>query len=235
MGDDKDPIEDARALVEEMFPRAHWALVTGSVVGARRTPGSDLDIVVLLPDGDPEAPHRNSLRYRGWPVELFVHDEESLAYYLGKDLPARRPTLHRMVAVGVPVKGKPEQWQARCAQRLAEGPEPLTPTERDQVRYMLTDLLDDYLHATGEERPVVAAGLWLESGSAALNLADHWVGTGKWRLRELRDLDDRLADRWLAARENPADFAREVLERAGGPLFEGHKLAGERPTGVPRA
>jgi|RhiMetdeSRZDD1v2_1073273.scaffolds.fasta_scaffold02119_22 hypothetical protein len=231
----RDPVPDAADLVEQMFPQACWALVTGSVVGARRTPGSDLDIVVLLPDGDPQAPHRNSLRFRGWPVELFVHDSVSLAYYLAKDVSQRRPSLHRMVALGVPVKGEPGARQAACARVLEAGPQPLTPTDRDHVRYMLTDLLDDYLHASAEERPVVAATLWLDAASAALNLADHWVGTGKWRLRELRDLDEALAQRWLAARDDPADFAREVLDQAGGPLFEGHRVAGERPTGAPHA
>jgi hypothetical protein len=231
----RDPVVDAAALVDEVFPQARWALVTGSVVGARRTPGSDLDIVVLLPDGDPAAPHRDSLRFRGWPVEMFVHDEASLAYYLAKDLPERRPSLHRMVALGVPVKGNPQEHQAACAQVLAAGPEPLPPAERDHVRYMLTDLLDDFMHATEAERPVLAATLWLQAGTAALSLADHWVGAGKWLLRELADLDEELARRWLAAREDPADFARGVLERAGGPLFEGYRVAGERPTGVARA
>jgi hypothetical protein len=229
---DRDPVADAADLVAEMFPQARWALVTGSVVGARRTPGSDLDIVVLLPDGDPQAPHRDSLRFRGWPVELFVHDEVSLAHYLAKDLSARRPTLHRMVALGVPVKGEPQDHQAASARVLADGPAPLEPAERDHVRYMLTDLLDDYLYTTADEKPVLAATLWLDAGSAALSLADHWVGTGKWRLRELRDLDDVLAEQWLDARDDPADFARMVLDQAGGPLFEGYKIPGERPTGV---
>jgi hypothetical protein len=229
---DRDPVADAADLVAEMFPQARWALVTGSVVSARRTPGSDLDIVVLLPDGDPQAPHRDSLRYRGWPVEMFVHDEASLALYLAKDLPMRRPTLHRMVALGVPAKGEPQEHQAACARVLADGPAPLEPAKRDHVRYMLTDLLDDYRHATGGEKAALAATLWLEAATAALDLADHWVGTGKWRLRELRDLDEALAERWLAARDDPADFARAVLDQAGGPLFEGYKIGGERPNGV---
>lgn len=232
---ERDPVADAADLVEQLFPQARWALVTGSVVGARRTPGSDLDIVVVLPDGDPQAPHRDALRFRDWPVEMFVHDDASLDHYLAKDLPSRRPSLHRMVAMGVPVKGKPQERQAACARVLAAGPDPLPPAERDHVRYAVTDLLDDYVHATGRERPVLAATLWLQAGTAALSLGDHWVGTGKWLLRELEDLDPQLADRWLAARDDPGDFAREVLERAGGPLFEGYKLAGERPPGVARS
>jgi hypothetical protein len=132
-----------------------------------------------------------------------------------------------MVAVGVPVKGSPGQWQAECARVLAAGPSPLSPTQRDGVRYGLTDILDDYHYAVAEERPVVAAALWLQAGRAALSLADHWDGGGKWLLRELLDLDAALARRWLAARDDPAEFAREVLASAGGPLFEGYRVAGE--------
>jgi hypothetical protein len=223
----EDPIADGKAFVEEFFPQARWALVTGSVVGARRTPGSDLDMVIVLPEGDPQAPHRNSLRFRDWPVETFVHDEESLEFYLTKELAERKPSLFRMVALGVPVKGEPQERQAECARVLAEGPKPLTPAERDNVRYGLTDLLDDYVHATPDEMHVLKAVLWLQAGDAALSLADHWTGKGKWCLRELLDLDENLAQRWLAARHDPSGFAREVLAGAGGPLFEGYRVAGE--------
>ncbi|WP_170323942.1 hypothetical protein [Cryptosporangium phraense] len=44
-------------------------------------------------------------------------------------------------------------------------------------------------------------------------------------LRELRALDPDLAERWLAAREEPAAFAEDVLARAGGPLFDGYRAS----------
>jgi hypothetical protein len=82
-----DPLAEARELVAQLFPHARWAVLTGSVLTAHRTPGSDLDLVVVLPDDDPAAPHRDSRYWRGWPVELFVHDAATLAHYLGNDLP----------------------------------------------------------------------------------------------------------------------------------------------------
>ena len=57
----------------------------------------------------------------------------------------------------------------------------------------------------------------------ALAFAGRWLSTGKWLLRELRALDPELATRWLAARDEPAAFAAEVLAEAGGPLFEGYR------------
>lgn len=102
-----DPIEDARALVAERFPAARAAFLGGGILSARRTATSDLDIVVVLP-GHP-APYRESLRWRGWPVETFVHDTESLEYFFAKDTARRRPTLARMCTDGVVLAGGQEE------------------------------------------------------------------------------------------------------------------------------
>src|SRR4051794_32236446 len=118
---DRDPVADARDLVHERFPTARWAVVTGSVVTARRTAGSDLDVVVMMPDGDERVPFRQSLFWRGWPVELFVHDEASLEAYLAKSIAGRKPILQRMIAEGFPVTGDGPDLDAlrvRCRQVL---------------------------------------------------------------------------------------------------------------------
>jgi hypothetical protein len=231
-----DPVADARALIAEHFPRARWAVLTGSVITAARTAGSDLDIVVLLRDEDSRAPYRESRYFRGWPVELFVHDEQTLAHYAAKELALRKPHLHRMLAQGVGLAGDPAPWQARCGEVLSRGPAPLTAAEREYARYSLTDLVDDLVHAHDPgERTVIAATLWVSVAREALGFADHWSGHGKWLLRELRALDHRLADRWLEAHGDPAAIvalALEVLDtRMGGPLFDGFHAAGERPPG----
>lgn len=225
----EDPRADARDAVAEYYPRARWALLTGSVTTDARTPGSDLDIVVRLPDGDPAA-GRSSVLWRGWPVEFFANDEQGHRYYLAKEVPARRPTLHRMIARGVPVLGEDDPelavWQKKCAHVVAAGPGAPDPDVLERERYMLTDALDDLGYARDEgEREAIAARLWLASAELALLAAGHWTGNGKWLLRELRDLDPALAARWVEARRSPGPFAAEVLERAGGPLFEGYAVS----------
>src|ERR1035441_173678 len=62
--------------VRERFPMALAAFLGGGVLSRQRTVASDLGVVVLI-DGA-GAPCRESLRWRGWPVELGVHDENSL-------------------------------------------------------------------------------------------------------------------------------------------------------------
>jgi hypothetical protein len=237
---DRDPLDDARALVRERYPQAVWAVLAGSVLTAHRTAGSDLDIVVVLPLGDPLAPCRESLVFRGWPVEVFVHDDETLDWWLGKERPQRKPTLHRMVC-GTPVVGDPADRRVACRAILDAGPEPMAPAQLEAARYGLTDLLDDLEHATDPgERHVIAATLWTNAAHGALVAANRWDGTGKWLLRELRSLDESLdavfeadlADRWLAAQHDTVAieaFAREVLDRLGGPLFDGYLAVAPRP------
>ncbi|TWD81094.1 hypothetical protein FB561_2198 [Kribbella amoyensis] len=227
-----DPREAARALAAEVFPTAHWVVLGGSVLTNARTAGSDLDVVVLLPDGSDGVPRRESRRFAGWAVELFVHDAASLDHYLGKDLPGRRPALHRMVGLGESVAGDATAYQARCREVLAAGPDPLTTDELDTLRYGLTDLLDDLDHAPDDERSVIGALLWLRVAEATLLIRRHWVGSGKWLLRELDDCDPAFAKDWLGRQGDMtavAELARRVLASTGGPLFAGYQLAGERP------
>jgi hypothetical protein len=232
---DQDPVVDAQALVGELFPHARWAVLTGSVITADRTAGSDLDIVVMLPPDDPQAPHRDSRYFRGWPVEVFVHDERTLPHYLAKELAMRKPHLHRMLARSITLIGDPAPWQTGCDDVLVNGPAPLSTQERDRARYGLTDLIDDLVHAADPgEQTVIAATTWTVAAQQALAFAGHWAGNGKWLLRELRQLDRGMADRWLAAHGDAqaiATFAREVLNQVGGPLFDGFREAGERPPG----
>lgn len=217
-----------------LFPEAVWALLSGSVLTRHRTSGSDLDIVVVVPDDDPRVPCRDSRQAHGWPVEIFLHDKHTLAEHIARARPRRQPDLVRMIATGVFIAGGDDealQVKADCAAILAAGPAPLTDTERQRLRYRLTDLLDDLRHVTDDgERTVIAATAWITIADKALMLGSRWPGDGKWLLRELRDYDSDLAGRWLAAHGDSTailGLLQEILDHAGGPLFAGHRASGD--------
>src|SRR5579863_321771 len=133
-----DPVADARALVAERFPAARAAFLGGGVLSARRTATSDLDIVVVI-DGPP-APFRESLRWRGWPVELFVHRLGTTGAWFAKDVARRRPTLPRMCAGGavlVDVYGPGAKIRAQAQGVLAAGRVPVAQAELDALRFGL--------------------------------------------------------------------------------------------------
>lgn len=226
-----DPVADARALVRERFPGALAAFLGGGVLSDRRTATSDLDIVVLL--GGPPAPYRESLRWRGWPAELFVHDQASIERYFSLDATRRKPNLARMVAGGATLIDR-DATASRISERaqsvLAAGPPPLTTGELELRRYGLTDLLDDLAGSTDAgETTVICWHVALQSAELALLLAGSWLGGGKWLLRELRATDQALAAGLLAAIGDPAELtarADEVLARTGGRLWEGYRASG---------
>jgi hypothetical protein len=83
-------------LFRTRFSDARALFCAGSVVRGEGTAHSDLDIVVVY-DRVPNA-WRESLVWEGWPVELFVHDPETLAYYVAEDVAGGRPCLAQMLA-----------------------------------------------------------------------------------------------------------------------------------------
>jgi hypothetical protein len=226
-----DPQADARALVAERFANARAAFLGPGVLSAYRTSTSDLDIVVVL-DGPP-APFRESLRWRDWPVELFVHDPASVEEFLARDIARRKPNLARMVADGVTLAdghGIAADLRKRARQVLDAGPPPLSPAELRLRRYGLSDLLDDLAGSTDAgETAVISWHVLVQAAELALLQDGRWLGGGKWLLRELRAAEPDLAQALLAGLGSPAQLtaaAGEVLARSGGRLWEGFRQPG---------
>ncbi|WP_309650550.1 nucleotidyltransferase domain-containing protein [Nocardioides sp.] len=231
-----DPFVTARAVVAMHVPGARQAWLAGSVVDDRATSTSDLDVTVLLDDGQP---HRTSLTHEGWPVELFVHTEASIRWFVAKDLARRRPTMARLVASGVPLLDGDAGAALRdeCAAVVSAGPPALTGDALALARYALTDLLDD-LAGGGQpfEVSAVAAEAWRSTAELLLASQGRWGGTGTWLAREVSSYDEscgtsfgpRLHDSLGAALAgDPAPLvsvADDVLALVGGRLWSGFRL-----------
>jgi len=231
-----DPIEAARAVVDEHHPEARAAFLGGSVVTGRRTATSDLDVVVLL-HGAP-APYRASLRYSDWPVEMFVHTEGTWHAYAERELRRRRSPLLWMCAHGVllfDTDGLGARIAAQARKLTAAGPPAAPAEEIDDRRYALTDLLDDLAGSNDpSERLFIATELVRRTGELALALAGSWNGTGKWLARCLEKAAPGLSTRLrngvnevLAGRVEPLTaVVEEVLGQAGGRLWVGYHRPG---------
>ncbi|WP_275466575.1 nucleotidyltransferase domain-containing protein [Streptomyces noursei] len=229
-----DPVITARELVQDRFPTARAAFLAGSVLTDRRTPTSDLDIVVLL-DGPP-APSRESLVYRGWPVELFVQTETVWHNYADQETAKRSSPLLSMCADGrllVDADGLGASLQDEARKRLAAGPPPLSDSEREYQRFFLTDLLDDLRGCTDPaERVYLVSHMLQRASEFVLLVGGHWLGGGKWLSRRLAAADPgvhrALSEAAMQAIAGDAEvFAAvvtEVLDLAGGPLWDGYAV-----------
>lgn len=235
-----DGFDIARSLVCERFPGARAAWLGGSTVLGMATPTSDLDISVLL-DGPP-APYRESLRYQGWPVELFVHTDEAMQHFLAKDRKARRPATLRLIGRSLVLldnDGSGESLREKCATQLAAGPDPLTAEELQSARYGITDRLDDLVGcADDDERLLIATDLWRATADLLLTGHGHWTGTGKWLHRELAAFDHDAGTEYAkalahgvrsAARGNTEPIIETVTQALtifGGRFFDGFTAQG---------
>lgn len=228
-----EPIDAAKYVIEEHFPQCLVAFLANGVLSGRRTPTSDLDIVVVL--DDLPAPYRRTIIAYGWVVEFFVHTRESLHQFFELDAKDQRCTLAKM-CTGYVIRdsaGLAESVQAEAQGVIDAGPRRLSREQLDERRYHLTDLLDDLEGATDPEEIIFIAGQLIhQAGSLVLASQRHWRGTGKWMVRQLNeagtDFAERLSDsfRALIVTNSKVDLHQAVLDAlsvAGGPLTDGYE------------
>lgn len=227
------PRETATKLWHERFSDALALFCAGSVIRGDGTAHSDLDIVVLF-EHVPQA-HRESLIVDGWPVELFVHDYQTLAYFVDSDCKGHRPSLATMlvealvIPEGTPVSLRVQQW----AREILDNPYPLAGENKDDARYFITDLLDDLRDGRPRaELVAIASKLYGLLGAFILTTNDRWAASGKHLPRALKKFDPLVADSFNAAFEAVFQysdvkpliaFTESMLRPAGGPLFDGYR------------
>ncbi|WP_369183363.1 nucleotidyltransferase domain-containing protein [Streptomyces sp. Y1] len=227
-------IAQAGRVAAERFPDALAVLLAGSAAAGRATATSDLDLAVLVPDGG--ATYRETVRYEGRLVELFVHTGAGLAELRAADATSRRAVIQSMYATGL-LLSDPHGHGARAREQaladLRQGPPALAADTVETMRYGLTDLLDDLADARDPYERLAVAGHVLTA--AADLLCDHrraWLGGGKWLPRRLREADGELGPELLAGHRLLCETgaagplsaaARRVLDLTGGPLAEGYR------------
>lgn len=218
----------------DRFPDALAVVLAGSTAAGRATVSSDLDVAVLIGDGGETG--RETIRFEGRVVELFIHTRAGLVDLFAADTAARRAVLQSMYATGlvlVDTDGEAGRARALAEADLRAGPPPLGPETVETKRYALTDALDDLADAGDPVECLAVAGFVLNA--AADLLCDHqraWIGGGKWLPRRLLEADAERGSALLEAHLHLCrsgepgpmiDAVSEVLDLVGGPLREGYR------------
>ncbi|MEF2072327.1 nucleotidyltransferase domain-containing protein [Consotaella aegiceratis] len=231
---EKRALEAATVILLSRFPEARCGFAAGSIMRGEGTATSDIDLVVVFERLD--AAWRESFYAEGFPVEAFVHDDETLAWFMAEDAQRGVPSIVAMVAEGRPVGPDAAlacALQTEAADMLAQGPPPLTSTQLDELRYRITDLLEDIgAGRSAAELRAIAASLHKPLADLILLGRRRWSGQGKWIPRLLADLDPALAGEFDDAMyrlcegdgEPIASLAKRELARHGGALWVGYRL-----------
>lgn len=223
-------------LHQEKYPEADVIFLAGSVVRGEGSITSDLDIVVAynhLPNA-----YRDSYYFGGWPVEAFVHDPQTLKYFIENvDAPGGVPSLASMVSEGIelPARSLLSQRLKKMADAsLQAGPPVWSSREIDSSRYFISDLIEDLKEPRNPgEAHAIASQLYNAISNHYFRSQRMWSANGKTIPRRLRKIDAGFAEKFEAAfnavftHGRTADvmaLASEVLSRHGGFLFDGHRL-----------
>lgn len=230
------PEECALAIWKEKYPDSAGVLLAGSVLRGEGTASSDLDLVVVCKSL--EHAWRDSFFFQGWPVEVFVHDLETLNYFFEKmERPSGVPSLPKMVSEGKEIPGpNPILDEAKDLARkvLIAGPTKWTEKERIRSRYAITDLCDD-MKSPRSTAELLASGarLYEVLTEFYFRSKDRWSAKGKSIPRRWKEDSPELGERFLQAFEKlfqqadpraVLEVSEEILKPYGGWLFEGSKL-----------
>jgi hypothetical protein len=230
------PTQVTREIFDSRYPDASVIFLAGSIIRGEGTPFSDLDLVVIF-DKLPAA-YRESFYFQGFPIEAFVHDPETLNYFLHEvDRPSGIPSLAQMILEGIEIP-KPNDL-SRSLKQMATAVMQLRPPELSaedvrKLRYDITSLVDDIRQPHSADE-LVASGTELYEALANFYLRTNklWSAKGKSIPRILRQADADLCLRYTAAfdelfahgyPENVVALVEEILRPQGGFLFDGHRL-----------
>ena len=228
------PVEAASEIFSARYAGARVLFLAGSVMRGEATPASDLDIVVVY-ERLPGA-YREAFTHAGWPVEAFVHDEESIRHFFERDRLRGLPALMRMVMEGTEVPGASDfsAGLKRLAEEIHEaGPARFGDDEMLLRRYRLTDWADDMrFPRSDEELLATGAALYQDAADFYFRARGLWSSHSKTIPRRLCETDADFAARFIAAfdalftekRPEPAiSLVEELLEPFGGLLFDGFR------------
>jgi hypothetical protein len=229
------PMFVTKELFETRYQGADAIFVTGSVIRGEATAYSDLDLVVLYPRI--ERAYRESFFHKGWPVEAFIHDPETLRYFFNHvDKHLGRATLAEMIAEGYEIPAATPlttQMKDLAAAALREGPPALTEDDLTDRRYHISEILDDMREPRNRaELTASATLLYNELADFYFRTRLGWTGSGKNLVKRMKRADAGFAKKFGEAFDEVFTsghaarviaLAEEMLAPHGGLLFEGYK------------
>lgn len=230
----QEEVEATEAIRQQMFPDAGALFLAGSIIRGDGNEHSDLDIVVVYEHLS--AAYRSSFRFARWPVEVFVHDPSTLAYFLVENDRKRGvPSLATMISEGLELP-VPTKLSTSCKKMantvLAQGPEPWDQTDTDASRYAITNLVDDIRQPRSyTELIAIGAELHHTLATHVFRTRGMWSASGKMIPRQLERVVPEIAIIWedcfttlykAGVSDNLILMVEELLEPYGGFLFEGY-------------
>lgn len=231
-----DYIEIANEIRNRIHPESDSLLLAGSIIRNEGTKYSDLDIVVIY-KSMPKA-YRESFIYDGVLVETFVHDPETVDYFLNKfDKCNSSSTLAQMIVEGIEIPYSTpllREIKKEANKYILAGPNKLNKQNIDNMRYAITNLIDDIRDSKNEPELLgTMSSLYTSLSDFYFKANGCWAGSDKYISRLLKKYDVNLEKKFFDAFstairdvniDKVIEIAEDILKPFGGFLFDGYRL-----------
>ncbi len=230
----KKAVAAAREIHLKKYAGAKVIFLAGSITRGEETKTSDLDLVVIF-EKLPNA-FRESFYFNDFPIEAFVHDAETLNYFLQKESKNAFPSMMQMILEGIEIPAPCElsrNLKKNAAELKEQKPPKLTVEEIEQFRYMITDFIDDIRYPRSKfELTASGTALYSLLSDFYFRSNDLWLAKKKSIPRELKKSDAAFQEQFCLAfedlfvngkSEKVIELAKEILHPHGGFLFDGYR------------
>ncbi len=237
-------INVADEIRKHKYLEAQIVFLAGSFVRGENTPYSDLDLVVVfhrLPNA-----YRESFYFQGYPVEVFAHDPETLNYFITDQHSSGVCVMAQMILEGIELPEPStlsQQLKQLAASVINSSPPKLSEENLRQMRYTITDLINDLRQPRSQDEAIATGTLLYEAlANGYLRVNGHWKAKGKSIPRKLKLVDSDLYSQFcdsfaeLFARgetEKVIALTEEILKPVGGFLFEGYQQDADKESRRP--
>lgn len=189
----------AREFVDQFFPDADGAMLSGSAVTGNMKTKSDLDILIFY--SDIHSHYRALYNYKGQKIEAMVHRISECRQTFEIDYKRRNRSFLDLVVKGRIIKDTDEKvaaLHARAAAIYQQKPPPFTPFEIDLYHYLINNRLDDFIDTEDyHESYFILSNLLYFISKVVLIQHGQWSNKtdGKWQLRCIQAFDPVLANK----------------------------------------
>lgn len=192
----RDGIEVIEELKMERYHLAKVIFWGGNVPKNLGTRASGLDLVIVY-DTLPR-PLREGYIYDEWPINVYMHDKESLLYTFEHIEPTSGdPTLAKIVAEGVELP-EPSEFSKELKEKaialLHAGPM-LSENDLNYKKFLIIDLLKNLKSTKSpHEKLAIATRLYELLGEFYLLSRNKWSGQGRELVQRLTEVNRGMAD-----------------------------------------
>lgn len=220
----------------EKHPNSDSLLLAVSIIRNEGTRYSDLDIVVIY-KSLPKA-YRESFIYNGILVETFVHDPETVDFFLNKfDKVNNSSTLAQMIVEGIEIPYSTPLSSAikkKANDFILTGPNGLDEQTNNNMRYAITNLIDDIRDPKNKSELFgTLSSLYTSLSEFYFKANGYWAGSDKYVSRLMKkinsDLEKNFFDAFNTAIMNDnvdkvIKITEDILRPFGGFLFDGYRF-----------